>query len=243
MNIGNLSFRPRFVTSLIALVVLLILLALGNWQLNRADEKQALFDQFQQRGKLPPIDMNSTVTRDPTSILWRRAVVRGTYHEHVRILLDNQIYGGRVGYYVFTPLKINGFGEWILVNRGWVPAGDYRDRLPAIETPGSTVSLAGTIKQPPFSGIVLNDNYIEKMGSGILRTQTINLDRLEKETGIEFLPYILRLDPVSATGFVRDWPAAGSGKEKNLGYAFQWFMMAAVLVFIYLYFSFKRSEP
>lgn len=242
MIMGNWSFRPGFVTSLIAFVVLLALLGLGNWQLNRAGEKQALFDRFQQRGEMPAIDMNSSVTRDPAGILWRRAAVKGTYHKRLQILLDNQIYAGRVGYYVFTPLKINGFGEWILVNRGWVPAGAYRSRLPDIKTPETTVRLTGTIKRPPFSGIILNDNYIEKLGGGTLRTQTINIARLGKETGIDFLPYILRLDSASATGFVRDWPPAGSGKEKNLGYAFQWFMMAAVVLFIYLYFSFKKVQ-
>ena len=242
MNMGNWSFRPGFVTSLIAFVVLLALLGLGNWQLDRAHEKQVLFDQFQQRGKLPAVDMNSSVTRDPARILWRRAAVRGKYDTRQQILLDNQIYAGRVGYYVFTPLKIKSFGEWVLVNRGWVPAGAYRTDLPDIVTPDTTVSLTGTIKQPTFTGIVLSDNYIEKLRGGILRTQKIDLARLGKEAGIDFLPYILRLDPVSATGFVRNWPPAGSGKEKNLGYAFQWFMMAAVVLFIYLYFSIKRSE-
>ena len=242
MNIGNLSFQPRFISSLIAFVVLLALLGLGNWQLDRANEKQALFDQFQQRGKLPAINMNSSVAREPAGILWRRAAVRGTYQTNQQILLDNQIYEGQIGYYVFTPLKIKSFGEWILVNRGWVPAGAYRTSLPDIETPDTTVSLTGTIKMPPFTGIILNQNYIEKLGSGTLRTQKIDIDRLGKETGLDFLPYILRLDAVSATGFVRDWPPAGSGKEKNLGYAFQWFTMAAVVLFIYLYFNIKRSE-
>ena len=242
MNIGNWSFRPGFVTSVIAFVVLLALLALGGWQLDRAAQKQALFEQFQEREKKPPIVLNSSVTRDPKAILWRRASARGQYHERLQILLDNQIYQGRAGYYVFSPLKISGFGEWILVNRGWVPAGAYRSSLPVIETPDVTVSVSGSIKRPPYSGLLLNDRYIEKLPGGVLRTQTINIARLGEATGIDFLPYILRLDPGSATGFVRDWPPAGSGKERNLGYAFQWFMMAAVVLFIYFYLNIRKPD-
>lgn len=242
MNIGKWSFRPGFFTSLIALAVLLALLSLGYWQLDRAGQKQAMFEQFQERGKKPAIHLNSSYTRDPDALLWRRASVRGQYHGRLQILLDNRIYQGRVGYYIFSPLKISGFGEWILINRGWVPAGAYRTTLPDIETPAATVTVTGSIKRPPYNGILLNDRYIEKLGSDILRTQTINIDRLSEVTGLDFLPYVLRLDPDSETGFVRDWPPAGSGRERNLGYAFQWFMMAAIVVFIYFSLNFKRSK-
>ena len=242
MNGANWTFRPRFVTSLITFITLLAMVSLGVWQLDRADEKQALFEQFQERGKKSPLDLNSYVSRDPEEILWRRAGVMGIYHERLQILLDNRMYQGRAGYYVYTPLKIKGFGEWILVNRGWIYAGDYRSRLPVIDTPAGTVMLTGSLKRPPFNGILLTDHYIEKLNGGVLRTQAINIDKLGKVTGMKFLPYILRLDPGSATGFVRDWPPAGSGKERNLGYAFQWFMMAAVVLFIYLYLTINRTK-
>jgi len=242
MKIGNWAFRPKLITSLAAFTVLLMLLGLGFWQLDRAGQKQTLFEQFLRRGQMPAIDLNSSVTRDPDAILWRRASVKGQYHEQLQILLDNQIYEGQVGYYVYTPFKIKGFGEWLLVNRGWVPAGQYRSSIPAIENPAGLVAITGSVKLPSFSGILLNDNYIEKLAGGTLRTQTIDINKLGKVTDIEFLPYILRLDSSSASGFVREWPPAGSGSERNLGYAFQWFMMAAVLLFIYFYLNIKRSE-
>ena len=242
MNIGIWSFRPRLVTSLLAFVVLLLLLGLGFWQLDRAGQKQALFEQYQERGKMSAIDLNSSVTRDPDAMLWRRASVKGEYHERLQVLLDNQIHEGRAGYYVYTPFKIKGFGEWILVNRGWIAAGEYRSSIPAIKNPAGVVAITGSIKQPPFSGILLNENYIEKLAGGVLRTQSIDIDRLGQEMDIEFLPYILRLDSASASGFVRQWPPAGSGRERNLGYAFQWFMMAAIVLFLYFYLNIKRSE-
>ena len=242
MNSGKWSFRPKWVTSLLALGGLLILVALGNWQLDRAHQKQVLFDQYQERGKLPAINLNSWITRETNAVVWRRARVRGRYHKRLQILLDNQMHKGRFGYDVFTPMKISGFGEWVLVNRGWVPASEYRSVLPVIKTPADEVTVTGVIKHPLFSGIMLSENYVERLPGGVLRTQSINLPRLEKETGMTFLPFIVRLDSASPTGFVRQWPPAGSGKEKNLGYAFQWFMMAAVLVFIYLYLNIKRTK-
>lgn len=243
MSSGNWYFRPKLVTSLIALVGLLILIALGNWQLDRAHQKQLLFDRYHERGNLPAINLNQWITRETDAVVWRRVRFKGRYHKRLQILLDNQMHKGQFGYDVFTPMKISGFGEWVLVNRGWVPASEYRSVLPVIKTPTDEVTVTGVIKRPLFSGILLNNNYVERLPGGVLRTQSINLPRLEKDTGIAFLPYIVRLDSTSPTGFVRQWRAAGSGKERNLGYAFQWFMMAAVVVFIYFYLNIKRTKP
>ena len=42
------------------------------------------------------------------------------------------------------------------------------------------------------------------------------------------------LDPDQEDGFVRDWKPLRSGPERNVGYAVQWFGLAAALLVIYL---------
>jgi surfeit locus 1 family protein len=56
------------------------------------------------------------------------------------------------------------------------------------------------------------------------------------------LPYVVRLEPPAPPGWVRDWPAIGSRAAKNMGYAFQWFAMAATVVIIYLILNVKRRR-
>jgi surfeit locus 1 family protein len=43
------------------------------------------------------------------------------------VLLDYKIHRGRLGYYVVTPLRIEGSAMHVLVNRGWVAAGARRE--------------------------------------------------------------------------------------------------------------------
>ena len=64
----------------------------------------------------------------------------------------------------------------------------------------------------------------------------------EKLLNIELLPYVLRMDPESPAGFTRRWKEPGTGEERNLGYAFQWFAMAIAIFVIYLILNFKREQ-
>ena len=57
----------------------------------------------------------------------------------------------------------------------------------------------------------------------------------------KLLPHIIKLEPESEGGFNRDWREPGSGKEKNLGYAFQWFAMASALLIIFLAVNLKKT--
>ena len=41
----------------------------------------------------------------------------------------------------------------------------------------------------------------------------------------------------ASEGLLRQWPQAGSGAEKNYGYAFQWWAMAALIAILYVWFQ------
>ena len=46
IKLGSRTFLPRPFTTLLAVVLIAMLIALGRWQLRRAEEKRALFDAF-----------------------------------------------------------------------------------------------------------------------------------------------------------------------------------------------------
>ena len=50
IKLGSRIFTPRPFTTVLTLVMLAVLLSLGRWQLQRADQKRDLFDAFT-RGK------------------------------------------------------------------------------------------------------------------------------------------------------------------------------------------------
>jgi surfeit locus 1 family protein len=88
---------------------------------------------------------------------------------------------------------------------------------------------------------VLAEKTDEDLGNGLYRLQRVDLEKLNAKYELKLLSPIIRLDPDSEGGFVRDWRKPGSGKEKNLGYAFQWFAMASALLIIFLAVNLKKT--
>ena len=149
---------------------------------------------------------------------------------------------GEVGYFVFSPIKLEQTTKWLLVNRGWVPAGPYRNKVPVIDISSGNVTINGVIKDPPGTGIVFSDTIVEDMGNRFVRLQNIDIDNIGTLLGAPVYSFVMRLEPSSATGFVRKWPQPGSGSERHHGYAFQWFSMAAILLIIFVVLNSKRHR-
>ena len=124
--IGGLSVVPeklqleinlRLLT--LGLVFLPILLALGFWQLDRADEKRRLLEIHQAQQLLDPISLNSLNLEQLKSLIpFTKVQANAEIEEGIYWLLDNRINRGRVGYEVLQVAKVD--GSWLLINRGWV---------------------------------------------------------------------------------------------------------------------------
>ena len=234
------QFKPKLIPTVAVIILFPLLLALGFWQLDRADQKAALYAQYQARRLLAPLDLNTASVSSHGDLLWRRVAIQGIY-DGTNYLLDNQVHNGDAGYYVYTPLRLVPGDERALVNRGWVPIGADRARLPRLPTPSGLVHIEGVLKEPPRTGILLSNNTWEDLGSGAVRVQNIDMGAITKKSGHALLPFIIRLSAASGSGFTRHWINPGSGRVMHLGYAFQWFLLSAVLVVIYLTVNLKKK--
>ena len=244
MQIDIGSFWPRWIPTLATVILFPLLLLLGFWQLERADQKEVLYKTYQQRSLLDLVDINQeqSYLSNRGDLLWRKARVTGQYVDDKILLLDNQINDGAAGYFVFSPIRIEQTAKRLLVNRGWVPADPYRNIVPDIDVSPGLVTVNGIFKDPPVTGVVFSDSIVEDMGNRVIRLQDIDIDELSKVLGMSLYPFVLRLESSSATGFIRDWPQPGSGKDRHIGYAFQWFAMAAILLIIFVITNNKRYK-
>jgi surfeit locus 1 family protein len=237
-------FNPSLWPTLVVLLILPLFASLGFWQLDRAEQKRTLHHEFQARQEAEAIDLNSKqmLFEIYDELNWRNVFTEGAFPRDINILLDNQVENGVAGYYVYTPFKLKEQEVWVLVNRGWLPVGDRRDIPPKIVTVEETLNITGSIKAPPWTGILLAENIVEQLNETTVRVQKLELAGIEKLLNIELLPYVLRMDPESPAGFTRRWKVPGTGEERNLGYAFQWFAMAIAIFVIYLILNFKREQ-
>jgi surfeit locus 1 family protein len=239
MRIKNREFRPRIVPTLATAVLFGLLMSLGFWQLDRARQKETLHGEFLARSRAAPVDLgDGAAAQDAGAMFWRRVRLGGRYDPAPVYLLDNQVRDRQAGYFVYNALRLEGGDRRVLVSRGWVPAGMDRARAPVVDTPAGTIALEGLAKPVPRTP-VLRETVPETLAAGMLRVQQIDLAAIGAANGWQLLPFEVRLDAPEA-GFVRDWPAPGSGGERHLGYAFQWFAMAAVLFAIWLIVNFRR---
>jgi surfeit locus 1 family protein len=215
-------------------VVVLIFLLLGFWQLQRASYKEAEFESYQLNASLDPVVLSEKegLNLEVFENKWRKVEVSGSYATGITYLLDNQVVNGNAGYYVYSLFNFENTKKWSLINRGWIQSSPYRDQLPEIFSPAESLNLLGDIyfyknrSQP-------SEVYEESFANGIKRVQAIDLETIRNSLGYNIVPYVIRLDQTSPTGYLRDWSKPGSDKEMHLAYAFQWFLLAGALVILY----------
>lgn len=222
--------------TLAMLVVLALLLSLGRWQLHRANEKQALFDAFEQNQDAPTaIDVNSGAVKR-----YARIEAKGRYDGAHQVLIDNMMNGERAGYYVITPFELQGGGT-ILVNRGWVPLGVSRAQLPPVEVSGEETMIHGRADHLPAAGIQLGKRVPLKPPYPVVAgfPTRAEIGALLNEPRFSEAGEALLLDAKDANGYVRNWAPPGFPPMRHIGYAVQWFGLAAALIVIYVVTNLK----
>jgi surfeit locus 1 family protein len=180
---------------------------------------------------------------DPVLLVHQRVRLRGTWALASTVFLDNRQMDAKVGFFVMTPLVMEGGGV-VLVQRGWAPRNfESRTQLPLVETPLGIVEVEGRIAPPPSKlfepGIAV---------AGTIR-QNLDLEKFRAETGLPLMAVTVLQSGASSEGLRRAWPAVNLGVDKHYGYAFQWFALAFLAAALTLWFQFIRpiykrsSEP
>ena len=212
---------------------------LGFWQLGRAAQKEAIQAAMQAQGRQAPLDAAALVQSPSATVSFYRPVkVAGHWESSHTVYLDNRQMGGKVGFFVVTPLRLQATGQVVLVQRGWVARNfEARDQVPAVQTAAGLVWVEGQIAPPPSKLYELG-----APGKGLIR-QNIDLDLFRLESGLVLADFTIRQTGPSSDGLHREWSPVALGVEKHYGYAFQWFALAALVVGLYLWFHFFRRTP
>lgn len=243
MQIGNYVFRPTVGFTALALLMVPVFILLGWWQIERGVERQELQNTIEQRRGEPPVTINEIIV-DVDSLRFRKVSVRGVFEPDYTILLDNAIHQGQAGYYVLTPLHIAGTSLHLLVNRGWVSAGNSRDILPAIDIPTEELALTGFVEIPKPRRFSLGVPEQNK-NSWPQRWLYLDIDKFSKAVNYTLQPFVLIEDPDSPHGYVRDWSNKFFELKymMNFGYAIQWFAFGLIMAIVYIAMSFHKFKP
>ena len=254
MSSARFPFAVRMLTPLLAgLLVIVLTVMLGNWQVRRALYKtdlQAVLDAAAQRpaeavaasAALREAADKEGAGRDvgPAQAVERgqRVVLNGEWLVSATVFLDNRTHAGRAGYHVLTPLRLADGSGVVLVNRGWVAADADRTVLPEVALAPAQVALEARVHVPDADAFTLAKAGQTEAGQV---WQAVDLSHLAARADVS-LPlcsasgagsaclasWLALQSSDSADGLVRDWPLPAAGIERHRGYAFQWYCLAAL---------------
>ena len=227
MKRANYSFLARWqwsVAHLAVLMLVLLLISLGFWQLRRLEERQLSNQVGLTRNTAAPVDLESTVAgagSEVDSLEYRRAATRGEWDPAYEIYVRSQVRDGRSGLWVVTPLVLSD-GRAVMVNRGWIPVGlDRREASP----PSGEVEVSGVIKASR-SRSALGPEDRPGIEDTVARVDLVILD--------DYVPYSLLEVYLEESSINPDpWPLrldepTFDDEGSHLIYAVQWFSFALV---------------
>ena len=238
----------RAATPLVGWVVAIVLIAigctLGSWQLRRMHQKEAMLAEVAQvvaKREARPLALAGDMAR---AAAYDWVAGRGRFLPQPAWLLDNQQRDGQPGVRVFRLFQpLNGLP--MVVEMGWLPIGPARAIPSPDPAPAEVVEISGLLLPPPSQGLLAGAHTVTAGGDHLV----IALDpvTMAARSGLPGIaPRVLRLDPALPLGHPRDLDVLPNTlpPDRHLGYAVQWFALAAsVLVIAVLLTLRHRRRP
>lgn len=234
--------KYKIIPTLVYLCLLPVLLALGMWQLDRAEQKQTLLDSQALAAGAETLHLSAAIENSAEITRYRKVEVTGHYDVAHQFLIDNQISDGKVGYFVLTPLLLTGTTKAVLVNRGWIPLNRDRSVLPDLQIGNANVTITGRINDFPSVGIKLAGAEIPTEGWPSV-VQVVDSQVLAKKLAYSLFQFQLELDKNQPDGYKREWRISTiMPPEQHRAYAIQWFALALTLTILFIWYSFRRAS-
>ena len=235
------QFKAYLFPSLAYIIFMLLLLWLGYWQLDRAEQKTQLFSAFAS-GDTEAMRLEDALEK--AQARYQRVKIRGRFVQDKQYLIDNMVHKGQVGLHVLTPFNTEA-GKLILVNRGWISLASKHGPLTDLENlldySTATQSLSGRLDKMLRPGLLLDTEIPDSVYPKTVQFPTFEQLSADLKQPIVQWQVLLDDQPANSTvkGYVRDWSPHEMGPERHLGYALQWFALALTLTIIFLVLSFR----
>jgi surfeit locus 1 family protein len=221
--------RPRWlVGTIIAVLLIVLFVSLGFWQLRRLDEKRDRNAAIEDRSSRPVQPVDGVVDAEARfdevgDLVYRRSSARGRYDVDGEVRIRSRSLDGRPGLWVVTPLRLDD-GTAVAVNRGFIPVSTDTPAPPRGEVEVTGLLFATQERQ----GIGPRD----PTGRALTELSRLDLDRLQQQYGPDLFPMWLQLQrsdpPVDEAVGPLPLPPPEQDEGPHLSYAMQWFLFAAV---------------
>ncbi len=222
----------------IVMVVAVVFVRLGFWQISRLHEREASNRQLASNLADPVVSLEEILSQSG-DVEYRHVTVTGEYVPRFEVLLRNRSYEGQPGYHVLTPLKLTS-GMTVLVDRGWVPIGIEGPPVTP-PPPEGFVEVTGVIRTSKTAGSGLGPK--DPATGTLTAVFWPDLERLAGQMPGSLEPVYVELrSQVPAGGGDQPIPATDPilTNGPHLSYAVQWFAFALIAIIGYFLLTRKR---
>lgn len=232
----GLRFRPYPGFTIAALILTVVLIGLGVWQLQRLQWKLALIAEVNGHMTAPPISLREALGMDAGTVQYRRVALQGRYDNAREAYVFTTDTAGDPVYHVLAPF-VTDDGHTLLVDRGYVP----KEKLsPAAHSSiERETSLVGVWRVPDAPGAftpppdLAHRIWYARDLKGIAAADHVRLTA----------PVLIEADAAPNSG---GWPKGGqtvvSFRNEHLSYAITWFGLAAGLAGVYLAYHMSKGR-
>lgn len=242
-------FQRRWIfATLLVLAGMALCIRLGIWQLDRLAQRRAFNARVTSARSAPVLNLNHGLPENIAGMEWRSVKVTGEYDFANQVVLRGQYYNNELGYHLLTPLRFDpssGSGEVVLVDRGWIPAeGNSAPRDWRKYDESGPVTVAGQLRlgqtKPAFGGVA---DKLPENGAKLEVWNNADITHIAPQMPYPILPVYIQPKPHAndTKPPIPFQPEVDLTEGPHLGYAFQWFTFAALLVVGYPFYLRKQE--
>ncbi len=226
--------RLPFWATLCTLAGVVVLCALGTWQLHRLEWKQDVLAAIDKEYETDSLTRSLVVADMSSKVLrFKRGYLVGSYQNDKEILLQSRTYKGVPGYHVLVPLILTEDRGSILVNRGWIPIESDRKPDFQMARTDKSVKIGGILRSAPEDNAFVPYNQPEKD-----MWYRVDITQIGEAVGVSDLHptiFYVEQDEGSVGSEAYPKPVAAKLRPNNnhAQYAFFWFTMACALIGVY----------
>lgn len=229
-------FRPLPRMTLFFVPMLIALIGLGVWQLERLQWKLALISEMSSHLTAPPISLDRILALPKGQAQYRRVVLDGRFENGDEAYVYTATDNGLADYHLIVPFRLVD-GRVLFVDRGIIPLAL---RNPATRGTGVLEGrrrVVGIWRTPDAAGL-----FTPKPDLGRRVWYSRDIAGMARAFGI--VPAALVVVEADATPNPGGWPKGGQTvvtlPNDHLQYALTWFLMAIALVVVY--FAYHKSR-
>lgn len=239
----NSKYQIRFNPLMLFLAVVFFMLfsALSVWQVNRVFEKLQQQSTIEQANAGEPLQIFSL---DDQQLLQHRhypATAYGRFMPEQCFFVENVIFKGGAGLYVYCPFQVDHDSRVLLVNMGWMNKLRNRLQLPSYPVDGDLKTIRGVVTDVRSKPVVTSG--MDKPNIELAQLWAyFDFDSLRQQSGLDFYPIEFKLTTQVDDLLQRDWPKFEAKIGMHIGYAIHWAVFALVTLGLFIKFNVKKLD-